>query len=416
MSLENLILEIRQQFYWVDECPLTGKRVYLENAGGALTLKTVVEASAKFAAIPDNIGRPNEASTALERIISRGKRDMFDFFGVEHGEVFVGETGTELLFRLIGAVIASDKSQSVVVGSTLEHPATRSACAHWSKRLGARYIQIEHDVETGLVTPGAYAHMVTPDTRVATVLHTSPITGMGVDLPAIAQAIRTIAPDCYIIVDGIQHAAHGSVDLSSYGVDAYVISPYKVFSRHGYGIAWISPRLAGLPHCHLEGSAQSNWELGTRDVGAFATFSEVVSYLDWLGGTQTDSQDRRARLRAAGAAIKEHEALLVDRILNGAGNLKGLISIEGLALIGSAAAQAREGLVSFTIESREALDIVELLEARGIRTHLRKNDYYSGNILQPLGIDACVRASVCHYNTIAEIDRFLLALHDILAA
>ena len=90
--------------------------------------------------------------------------------------------------------------------------------------------------------------MVTASTCVATIVHTSPVTGMAVDVAAIAKVIRAKAPDCIIVIDGIQHAAHGLLDVANYDVDAYVISPYKVFSRHGYGLAWISDRLAAMPH------------------------------------------------------------------------------------------------------------------------------------------------------------------------
>ena len=71
----------------------------------------------------------------------------------------------------------------------------------------------------------------------ATILHTSPVTGMSMDIAKIAKEIRSISPNCYIIVDGIQHAAHGQIDIESYNIDGYVISPYKMFSRHGL---WIS--------------------------------------------------------------------------------------------------------------------------------------------------------------------------------
>ena len=61
----KLITEVRDRFAHIDECPFEGKRIFFENAGGALTLKSVVETSAKFAAIPDNQGRDNKASNAL---------------------------------------------------------------------------------------------------------------------------------------------------------------------------------------------------------------------------------------------------------------------------------------------------------------------------------------------------------------
>ena len=71
MFTENtkLMSAIRDRFAHVDSCPFQGPRVFFENAGGALTLNTVVETSTKFAAIPDNQGRDNPASHALVDII-----------------------------------------------------------------------------------------------------------------------------------------------------------------------------------------------------------------------------------------------------------------------------------------------------------------------------------------------------------
>ena len=55
----ELTRAIRDRFAHVESCPFQGPRVFFENAGGALTLKSVVETSATFAAIPDNQGRDN---------------------------------------------------------------------------------------------------------------------------------------------------------------------------------------------------------------------------------------------------------------------------------------------------------------------------------------------------------------------
>ena len=58
-------------------------------------------------------------------------------------------------------------------------------------------------------------------------------------------------------------------------------------------------------------------------------------------------------------------------------------------------------------------DVVARLNDEGIRTHLRKADHYSGNILEPLGYDGCVRVSLCHYNSRAEVARFLSVMQGI---
>ena len=409
----ELLTDIRSKFAHVEECPFTGPRVFFENAGGALTLNAVVETSARFAAIPDNQGRDNPASAALGEIIAKAREDAALFFNAPEGKIVVGESGTELLFRMIADACLGSEG-GVVLGSSLEHPASRSACARWSEVSGKRHVLVEHDDATGVVSAEAYAAAVTPDVAVATILHTSPVTGMGMDVPAIAAAIRAVAPGAIIIVDGIQHASHGGIDITACDVDGYVISPYKVFSRHGYGLGWASERLSALPHDALIGAPAGSWELGTRDTGAYATFSDVVEYFEWLGGQLTDATEPRARIEAAAAAIHAHEAVLTTAMLQGTGNLPGLAEMPGVEIIGGVDNPAREGLVSFAVEGRPSVELVRALGDLGIRVHVRKADHYSGNVLAPLGKPDCVRVSLCHYNSEAEVAAFLSAMQRIL--
>jgi selenocysteine lyase/cysteine desulfurase len=410
----GLMEAVRDRFAHVDTCPFQGERIFLETAGGALTLKSVVETSATFAAIPDNQGRDNPASHALMEVIAKGKADMRLFLNAAAGQVFVGESGTEVLFRLIRTACMGAPAGRVV-GSTLEHPASRSAASKWAAAAGKDYVCLPHDDATGCVTVDHYRPHITPDTRVATIVHTSPVTGMGVDVGAIARAIREVAPDCFIIVDGIQHAAHGGLDIDSYGIDGYALSPYKVFSRHGYGIGWASDRLTDLPHDTLNGAPATGWELGTRDTGAYATWSDVVRHFEWLGGEVSDAGTPRTRIEAAGKAIKAHEGALCEAMLHGIGNLPGLAAMPGVLVIGGVENPAREGLVSFAVPGRPSAEIVSALNAHGIRTHTRKADHYSGNILDPLGLPDCIRVSLGHYNTRQEIAAFLSAVRELTA-
>ncbi len=410
----TLLTEIRNRFAQIDHCPQQGPRVFFENAGGALSLNSVVETSQIYAAIPDNQGRDNVGSHELVRVINKAKEDMASFMNAPSGQFFVGESGTELLFRLImNACLGAGPGQ--VLGTTLEHPATRSACNRWAGVAGQAHVLVPHDDATGTVTAEAYAAKVTPDTKVATIVHTSPVTGMGVDVAAVSAAIRAVAPECYIIVDGIQHAAHGRMDLTAYDVDGYVVSPYKVFSRHGYGVAWISDRLTKLPHNSLIDGPEENWEMGTRDTGSYATLSDVVSYFEWLGEQVSGATDRREKFIAAGEAIHAQEKALTDAMIHGTGNLAGLKDMEKVQILGGVDNPAREGLVSLTVSGVPSVDVVKALNAQGIRTHLRKADHYSGNILDPLGLESCVRVSMCHYNSTHEVAQFLAVMKVIAA-
>ena len=97
----GLMEAVRARFAHVEACPFEGPRIFFENAGGALRLKSVIETSAAYAGYPDNQGRDNAASAALMAAIARGKADMALFFNARGGQVFVGESGTEVLFRLV---------------------------------------------------------------------------------------------------------------------------------------------------------------------------------------------------------------------------------------------------------------------------------------------------------------------------
>jgi len=410
---DTVLSELRQKFAQIDHCPQQGPCIFFENAGGALTLKSVVETSTKYAAIADNQGRDNPGSHELMRVIAKARQDITEFMNAPGGQFFMGESGTELLFRLIMNACLGTSPGARVLGTTLEHPATRSACARWAEVAGQKHVLVQHDDDTGTVQPAAYAEAVTPGTMVATIVHTSPVSGMGVDIAAIASEIRKVAPNCFIIVDGIQHAAHGRIDLKQYDIDGYVISPYKMFSRHGYGLAWISDRFTHLPHNSLIDGPEENWEMGTRDTGAYAALSDVTDYLEWLGGEVSDATDRRSKFVAAGQAIHAHEKCLTDAMITGTGNLPGLAEMEKVTIIGGIGNPAREGLVSFVVDGVGSADVVQALNQNGIRTHLRKADHYSSNILTPLGLQDCIRVSMCHYNSEREVAQFLGVMKSI---
>jgi len=412
---QGLMQSIREKFMHVETCPFEGERIFFENAGGSLRLKSVVETSALYASYPDNQGRENEASKALVRSIENGKDKMRLFFNADRGDVIVGESGTELLFRLIRTAALELPREGTMLSSTLEHPASMSAMKKWAKNTQRNHIIVEHDDGLGTVDEKAYLKKLTSDVRVVSVVHTSPVTGMTVDLEKITREVRNIAPDCIIIVDGIQHSSHGAIDVQKYDIDGYVVSPYKMFSRHGYGVAWVSDRLCALGKEQLVGGPSQNWELGTRDAGSYATFSDVVDYLDWLGSNFTNSESARERLEASSLAIKSHEQELVNLALHGSENLVGLIKNEQIEIIGDLASTSREGVVSFYLKNNPSSLIVEKLRQRKIRVHIRKDDHYCGNILKPLNQKDCIRFSICHYNSKAEVIEFLKAINEISA-
>jgi selenocysteine lyase/cysteine desulfurase len=103
-------------------------------------------------------------------------------------------------------------------------------------------------------------------------------------------------------------------------------------------------------------------------------------------------------------------------MIHGTGNLPGLAEMDQVNIIGGVDNPAREGLVSLYVDGMASHDVVARLNEEGVRTHLRKADHYSGNVLDPLGLDGCVRVSMCHYNSEAEVAQFLAVMKTISAS
>jgi selenocysteine lyase/cysteine desulfurase len=409
----DLMAEIRARFAHVERCPIANTpRIFFENGGGSLKLRAAVERSAEMALLPDQEQRDNDASRHLSRLIEDGRRDLLLFLGASTGQAISGETGTELLYRLIRAVALS-APPGPVMSSNLEHPASHDAAHYWAKATVRRWIDIRFDPRSGTVTPADYARAVTPDTRIATVIHTSQLTGYRVDLAGIVKAIRAVAPDCYVIVDGIQAAPHGAIDVDESGCDGYVFSAYKCYSRLSTGFAWLSDRLTQVPHEHMLGKPVRYWEFGSRDPGIFAAHSTVIDYFCWLGAKFTRSRDRRALLVAGAQAMEAHENALLHLLLFGDDSVRGLSQIKGVRVIGPADLAGRQGIVSFRLDGMTSPALVQALAARGIRTHARITDAYSGHILEELGLPDCLRVSFCHYNSAEEIRALLGAVGEL---
>ena len=106
---DSLMQEIRDRFHHVDHCPVVDQpRVFFENGGGSLKLKSAIAASAEIEALPDQEGRQNPASKYLSKLLNDGREDLHLVFGssglAQPGQVISGETGTRLLYRIIRSI------------------------------------------------------------------------------------------------------------------------------------------------------------------------------------------------------------------------------------------------------------------------------------------------------------------------
>lgn len=403
----QLLDELRARLMHAERDPFMGPRIFLENAGGSLRLKSVCEAASRESAIPDNEGRCTAASAHVSDVIRRGRDDAQLFFGAGSGQVVAAQTTTQILFRVIRAV-AEHVPGSNIVTTSLEHPAIFDSTRLYAESCRKAWRVAGLNPVTGGVDPEAILREIDKDTGLLAFIHASNITGTVLDAARIIREARRIKPGLFVVIDGTQHAPHAPVDVEALGCDAYCFAPYKILGKVGTGFGWISDRVAALPHDRLLGKPFENWNLGTQEPAAYAGWTAVVDYLAWLGQKATGSSDRRAQIVAAMNRAAQHERALLQRILQGNGSRRGLLAMPHVVLHGYAPQAAdHDCVLAFTLAGLAAPEAVQRYRDAGVVVHYRASDAYSRHVLHALGVESLVRCSALHYNTPAEVDRFL---------
>jgi selenocysteine lyase/cysteine desulfurase len=202
---------------------------------------------------------------------------------------------------------------------------------------------------------------------------------------------RAIKPDLYIVVDAVQHAPHGLIDLQHTPIDGITIAPYKFFGCRGSGFAWLSDRAACLPHHKLAGKGAGVWDLGSVAPWQFAVLSEIVDHVCWIGeqaiGRGSDI-DRRARFATGMEAIVRHEKALLARLLHGDRGAPGLRHIEGVTVyLDHDDLDRRDLIIAIGFDQLGCADAVREYEKRGVIVYERvASSLYSRRMLESFGL------------------------------
>ena len=395
---------------YVDWDPYSGQRVYLEASGGSLRLKSVVDSMAKETALPDELYRYNPASDHVVESIQKGIEDVKLFLGAKSGYIMPAQSSTHAIFRAINAVTSQIPGTNIVT-TELEHPAVLSSTKRFAQAAGMEWRVAKLDRETCSVPAEEIIDLVEKQTCMIFFQHGSNQPGAINDAEAIIKEARKIKPDLYVLVDAVQYAPHGPIDVEAMGSDAYVFGPYKAYCVKGIGFAHLSDRLAKLPHWKLDGKAETDWVLGSPAHPMYTTWSAVVDYLCWLGAHFTDSTERRELIVAAKSAIMGHMGALLDRLIFGGEDLPGLADLDHVTVCGMGGDTSnRLCIFLFRIDGLDSsLASDRYNQEYGVRVSARVPDTYSVVPLSALGWPDAVRLCAAHYNTPEEIDTFLKA-------
>ncbi|WP_213956534.1 aminotransferase class V-fold PLP-dependent enzyme [Variovorax sp. dw_954] len=411
---DALMHEIKSRFHYVDHDMNGRQRLFFDNAGGSFRLKAAVEQMGRIDALPDCPERIHELAIFLQRVQAQGTDDVRTILNAKGGSVYASLTASGGMFDMVRAV-AENVPGTNMVTTVLEHPSSFDAMSLYAERLGKTLRVAQSNPVTGGVDVDEIVGLVDQDTSLLSVIYASNISGAKLDIEQIVKRTRAIKPDLYIIVDAVQHAPHGLIDLQKTPVDGINIAPYKFFGCRGSGMSWVSDRASVLPHHKLAGKKKDFWDLGSAAPWQFAVVTEIVNYVCWLGGQFSQSQDRRELFAAGIHGIELHERALLARLLDGDDNNPGLRRMDNVQVfLDYEDLTKRDLILAIGIDNLEHAQAVREYEKRGVIVYERvATSLYSKRMLQSFGLEGAIRVSPLHCNSAADIDRFLQVTREI---
>ncbi len=250
----------------------------------------------------------------------------------------------------------------------------------------------------GSVSVDAVARTIGPKTKIVAVAHVSNVLGTILPIEAIADLAHKVGAK--LLVDGCQGIVHEQIDVQALGCDFYAFSGHKLYGPNGIGVLWARAELLDAMPPYQGGGEmistvtfkQSTWaeapakfEAGTPPIVPAIGLGAAIDYL--------------CSINRAAALVHEHDLLQYA--------MQQLPTVPGLKLVGTA--QNKASVQSFTLDGAHPHDLATVLDRSGVA--VRAGHHCAQPLMEALGVTATTRASFGIYNTRAEVDALVAALH-----
>ena len=388
------ISEIRADF------PLLGKKVYNKPLvyfdNGATTQKPqcVLDAVREvYTSYNGNIHRGVHAMSDLtSEAYENAREKVRSFINAARREEIIFTSGTTGSINSVafsfGERFISPGDEIII--SNLEHHANIVPWQMMCQRKGAslRIIPVN---DNGEILMDEFIKLISSKTRLVSVSQVS--NALGVILPVKEMIQIAHSANVPVLVDGAQGIQHGVVDVASLDCDFYVFSGHKIYGPTGIGVMYGKEKwLSELPPYQGGGDMvdKVTFEKTTYNELPFRFEAGTMNYAGAIGlGRALDYVNELGR-----DEISEREKTLLGYAT------ERLSSIPGLRIYGQSANKICT--ISFLLENIHQYDTGMILDKLGIA--VRTGTHCAQPVMEHYGIDGTVRASLCFYNTIEEID------------
>jgi cysteine desulfurase family protein (TIGR01976 family) len=385
--------------------------IFFDNAAGAQSPKAVLSAVANHL-LHRNVQRGGryKQSQEVDEAIAQARASVALLVNArDRDEISFGMNATSFM-RLISIAIGQSLSERrEIIVTDLDHEAN---IAVWLalEREGAKIVWW-HFRDDGRLHPEDLEQLLSPRTRIVACTLASNAIGSILDIAEVSR--RAHAAGAEVFVDAVHYGPHGTIDVQQFECDYLVCSGYKIFSPH-MGFLWgrleILNALPTFREDFIPDTAPAKLEIGTYIYENVAGMDAVVGYLEALGRLiNPATASRRAALVAAAEAIRIYEAQLSRAMLDVLANAKAVV----YGVTAKDQISRRTPTLCFNLPGISPAKVTEGLAKQNIG--VRDGHMYSPRLMRRLGLpqeSGAVRASLVHYNTMEEIDRFGSALAE----
>jgi cysteine desulfurase family protein (TIGR01976 family) len=358
---------------------------FFDGPGGTQVPDEVIDAVSRYYRESNaNVSGPYETSRRTEALVDQARVTAGQFLGCTPEEAIFGANMSTLAFALTRTAARDWEDGDEILVTKLDHDANVSPWIELArdKNLVLRFVDINDDTTLDLEDLG---RQLSDRTRVVAFPVASNAVGTLTDVRRIVDLAH--AAGALAWADAVHYGPHGPIDVTDWGVDVLICSPYKFFGPHlglAFGRAelletWRPYKVRPAPDTPLG----RRFETGTLAHELLAGFVAAVEYIDSIGWE----------------SIKAHEHTLGERFLT---DLPDNVTLYGLPTM-----EGRVATFAFNVDGVPTREAARRLGAAGYAVW--EGDYYAVEVMKRLGLEksGAVRAGIVHYNTADEVDGLL---------
>lgn len=377
--------------------------VYLDNAATTQKPQAVIAALEHYYRF-DNANVHRGVHTLSERATAayEGAREKVRaFLNARSTREIVFTRGTTEAINLVAATWgrANIRPGDEILITEMEHHSDIVPWQMLCEQVGAK-LKVAPITDEGELMLDRFEALLSHRTRLVGVVHCS--NALGTINPVERIIERAHAAGALVLVDGAQSVAHLRVDVQRLGCDFYAFSGHKLYGPTGIGVLYGKEQhLAAMPPYQGGGEMIKyvsfdktvyndlpyKFEAGTPHISGAVGLGAAI---DYLGGIGLD-------------AVAAHERDLLEYATD------ALTAVPGLRLIGTARHKA--SILSFALERIHPHDVGSILDHEGVA--IRTGHHCAMPVMQHFCVPATARASLAMYNTRADVDALVRAVHRV---